>query len=243
MYAQVEKANEGKSRAAAKFVTQKMSSNQRRYGIVDNRPEAEIQRRVQLMINNSPTMNTSQVVSINSQAGIPQLGGNKKGGRPIQRFLSHPKSRIPPKINIDTEEANGGHTLDRHVITKQQAMTRVVNEGQVPSSRWQSKSDAENTINSIVKKNWYNIKIWANTQGAGQCPTNLIEDNTKGKVVWEDLLERDSDQARLYLYRNKPGAGDAEVDVRAITSFPEHKAKPSDVGASKRGNIKKSALW
>ena len=161
--------------------------------------------------------------------------------QPIQRFASYPTARKPPSISIDEEETGGGHTVERHVITRDQAVTRVVNENQIPSSRWESKSDATNAVENIVKGNWSQIKTWANTQGAGQL--DLSNTNTSGKVMWEDLVERDSVEAQLYLYRNKPGAANAQVDVRVVTCYPQQLAKPDDVGPAKKGNVPRTKIW
>ena len=52
MYEQVEKPKENKSRAVANFVTQKKSDVKQGFGFVDNRPEAIIQRKLQVIANN-----------------------------------------------------------------------------------------------------------------------------------------------------------------------------------------------
>jgi basic membrane lipoprotein Med (substrate-binding protein (PBP1-ABC) superfamily) len=158
-------------------------------------------------------------------------------------FKSHPNSKKAPEVSLDAEETGRGHTIERHVITSMQAKRRVVNEGQIPSSIWSSKSKANEATNSIISKNWHSIKEWANTQGEGQYPNELIEDNTQGKVFWEDLEERDSERARLFLHRTKPAPGNVEVEVRVVTAYPEHASKPSDVGPAKKGNIKKTDKW
>ena len=243
MYVQREKPKENKSKAIANSVAQKESNVKQGFGFVDNRPEAEGQRALQRMMNYGQTK-ASQMMGM--QAKLPVITKEteeREGGEPIQKFSSHPKSNKPPEVSLSTEEAEGGHTIERHLITREKAMTRVVNEGQVPSSIWLSESKANEATNRIISKNWFAIKKWANTQGNGQYPNDLIEDNTKGKVFWEDLGDRDSERARLYLYRAKAAPGDAEVEVRVVTCYPEHAAKPADVGPAKKGNIKRTDKW
>jgi hypothetical protein len=53
MYAQVEKQKENKNRAVANSIDQKKGNEKQGFGIVDNRPEAATQRKLQEMANNS----------------------------------------------------------------------------------------------------------------------------------------------------------------------------------------------
>ena len=253
MNTHADKTSENKSKANANSLSKLQANRESSVQFIDNRPKAITQGEIHEMANNSPQVsqlrsfqemaNNSPQAKQTAQLRTKENNQSAQQQLPIQMFKSHPKSKKAPEISLDTEETEGGHTIERHVITKDQAMRRVVNEGQIPSSIWPSKSKANEATNSIISKNWYSIKEWANTQGVGQYSHDLIEDNTQGKVFWEDLKERDSERARLYLYRSKAVPGDAEVEVRVVTSYPEHAAKPADVGAAKGGNIKKTDKW
>jgi hypothetical protein len=58
MYEYAEKTKKNKSRAVANSVSQKQSRAESTFQLVDNRPEAIAQRKLQEMANNSPRPQT-----------------------------------------------------------------------------------------------------------------------------------------------------------------------------------------
>lgn len=139
---------------------------------------------------------------------------------PLQKFHSHPKEKKAPNIILSNEEQNGGHTIARHVCTRAQAILRIQNEGQVPTSFWPDLLTAQSAVQQIINSNWYAIKAWANIQGGGQINYTMANDN--GKVMYDDLVEHKSDNAQIFIRKNQPNPN----NVLVITCFPTLNANP-----------------
>ena len=134
-------------------------------------------------------------------------------------------------IGLDTEEAAGGHTIERHVGKEQEYLTgRITAQGIDVASSYPDKSTAESAVTANLQANKSDINSWIfdpsaapNTNkavrntGSGDIGGYLDEHNVqdkKGRMRKQKALKKT--KKNVAVVRKKPGGG-----AFLLTSFPE----------------------
>ena len=141
-------------------------------GIVDNRPEAVLQRKYQQIASNQavtqPKRTIPKIVNTN---GI------------VQRFVMS-NAGIVGSVSLDAEEGgvHHGHTIARHVVSEQTAAARLADPAIPASGFWSSKDDAHNAFKSITAGD-RSLKHWAGQSDYNPAQTQLNGTGIKGANV------------------------------------------------------------
>ena len=121
-------------------------------------------------------------------------------------------------LDLDEEESHGGHTINRHVVARDQVIKRVQNEGQAPSSYWKDKEKACDCIKSGLKRDWFNFRrafqdLYVNHQLNYSISLNIPID--VGAVLYESLDEIPPDGVRMFFFKVD------NFNANLITAYPE----------------------
>lgn len=142
---------------------------------------------------------------------------------PLQSFGAFYTQRTPPIIDINDEEQNGGHTIRNHVCTRRQAILRLQNAEQIPTSYWQNLETAQEAIQQTINSNWNTIRNWANIPGNAQL--GLAHPNQNGVVLYQDLRPHQSDNAQMFIHKNQ-SARNSPTNVLVVTCYPTLNVTP-----------------
>jgi len=147
----------------------------------------------------------------------------------VQRDFT--KINDDPGVDLDTEEAGGGHTIDRHVGKGNEYLTgRITAQGIDVASSYPDKATAETAVNDNLKANKSETNTWlfdpsvaANATKAvrhtsgGNIGGYLDEHNVMDKKGRERKAKRLKDTKKnVVVVRKKAGGGGF-----VLTSFPE----------------------
>ena len=123
----------------------------------------------------------------------------------------------PAGVDLDAEEAAGGHTLERHVNVDDSDLAGRTMGGVAAASRFTDKAAAAAAISQVVKDNWTAIEAWV----ANGCPnggsafTSAIA-GAGVSLVGNDNWTQPTSKVKVVLRAgaNPPG-------WRVLTAYPE----------------------
>ena len=233
MYEKVEKPKENKSRAIANSVGQKKSIEKQGFGLVDNRPEVTVQRRLQDTANNRSGMmqlKTIQEMARNSlqvKEVVAQREENKKNREKdddvepdretVQRKVDNNRRAIGRRIII-TDNYYGDRgatgTIERYSSVSD-TLFAVRLDGKRGLWRvdyrdmdyWNEESSSSSSDSESEEGEWVTL---TETHTCNNCVDFAFEHNTDPDFInssWEPLIET----ARKYGYTEVTSISDATI--------------------------------